>query len=198
MRSCPESLTMYSPLLDLPRELRDFILDYAICQHITVSSITHVPGPNHSMIKEHNISPIPSLIQHQARGLLYTCHQLRAETIQRSEKYNSVVIDMRFSGPEERGPDLVCTVMVPLQITGIGRSMEKFKFGLQGSCLERAKGTVNLTYGMTPRRLRCPWEYGYVYESCKGRWLFPRWQHHYRRQFRGELVRSAVVLCLDG
>ncbi|KAF1845001.1 uncharacterized protein K460DRAFT_405281 [Cucurbitaria berberidis CBS 394.84] len=81
-----------SLLLELPRELRDIIIDYVVCSlNIPPPAVRHDPQTSHSLLENVIIPPLRAILY----PLLYTSCQLRAETLQRIEKTDApIVLDL--------------------------------------------------------------------------------------------------------
>lgn len=124
----------YFPLLKLPRELRDKILDYAIYHEHNMASIGDIVNTSDSNTKIDMV--LSSLDRHPARGLLYTCRQLKSETLRRNRKHK-ITVDISFSRPGQMADysRLECTAIVPMQLS---RNIETLNFHISPDLLIKA------------------------------------------------------------
>jgi hypothetical protein len=131
-----------SALLALPRELRDEILDFAIRQPTRLDSRSHPLS-----IFEISGTPTPSPLHHPARGLLFTCHHLRAETLQRNAKHFPTI---EFDAASEDWSSPCTSISMPVQL---GPVIEKVYVNCRMCpiCLDERRNNKEF-----PCMVRCP------------------------------------------
>ncbi|KAF1934547.1 hypothetical protein EJ02DRAFT_491606 [Clathrospora elynae] len=121
-------------LLDLPRELRDEILDFAICNQINFET-----PPRPYAFTAMQPPALPPFDQHPAQGLLSTCHQLRAETLQRNGKQT---LTLYLDAHDECLTAPCTSILMPIQVGPIVEDIV-FNFRLRPVCFE----TIILSLG---------------------------------------------------